>query len=252
VTSQAVALTRALLDRPHSLDGDPRAQQALCADMRISPPKWLASGIAARTRFIDTQVVRALADGIGQVVICGAGYDDRALRFRTAGVRFIELDHPATQSDKARLLANLDTVAADVTLAPIDFRDDDIGTVLARAGHTACEASLFVAEGLLVYLDQRVCERLMMALAERAAPGSALVASLATHADGYASAEVVAAANSRRRASAAEPWLTILPVEEHLDVLTNAGWQVIASAWAPTASPDVSHGLRTLLVAARI
>lgn len=252
MTSQAVALTRARLDRPHSVDGDPHAQDALCVGMRISPPKWLEPGIAARTRFVDTQVVHAIADGIRQVVICGAGYDDRALRFRTPGVRFIELDHPATQADKARLLGELGAAAADVTLAKVDFRDDDVGAVLERTGHSATEASLFVAEGLLVYLDQRVCDRLIAALAERAAPGSVLAVSLATHADGYDSAEVATSANNRRRAGAAEPWLTILPMAEHLALLTNAGWRVTTTEWAPPAAADVSHGRRSLLVAARV
>lgn len=249
VTSQAVALTRARLDRPHSPDGDPRAQHALCAEMTVSPPTWLERGIAARTRFVDTQVLHAIARGVRQVVICGAGYDDRALRFRTAGVRFFELDHPATQADKARLLDEMGA-AGDVVLASADFRDDDIGAVLARAGHDASEPSLFVAEGLLVYLDRRVCERLVGALAGRAAPGSAIAVSLQTHADGYDSAEVVTLANTRRRTAAAEPWLTILPAAEHLALLTTAGWHVTTTEWAPTAAIDVSHARRTLLVVA--
>jgi methyltransferase (TIGR00027 family) len=220
--------------------------------MQFSPPKWLEPSIAARTRFVDTQVVRAVADGIRQVVICGAGYDDRALRFRTEGVRFIELDHPATQADKARLLGELGAAEGDVTLASVDFRDDDVGAALDRAGHSAGEASLFVAEGLLVYLDWRVCERLIAALAQRAAPGSVLAVSLATHADGHDSAEVVTSANNRRRTAAAEPWLTILPVAEHVTLLTNAGWRVTRTEWVPAAAVDVSHGRRSLLVAARI
>jgi methyltransferase (TIGR00027 family) len=251
LTSQAVALTRAQLDRPHSPDGDPHAQRALCAEMTFSPPTWLEPSIAARTRFVDTHVVRAIDDGVRQVVICGAGYDDRALRFRTAGVRFIELDHPATQADKGRLLGDLG-VGSDVALATADFRDDDIGAVLARAGHDDMQASLFVAEGLLVYLDRGICERLLGALAERAAPGSTLVASLATHAEGYDSAEVVTLANARRRAGRAEPWLTILPAAEHLALLTKAGWRVTTTEWAPAAAVGVSHDRRTLLAAARV
>jgi len=250
LTSQAVALTRAQLDRPHSPEGDPRAQDALCVGMHVSLPQWLKPGIAARTRFVDTQVVNAIADGIRQVVICGAGYDDRALRFRTQGVQFIEIDHPATQEDKARLLGDLGAV--DVTLATADFRTDDVGTVMERAGHDAREPSLFIAEGLLVYLDVLTCERLLAALAARAAPGSVLAVSLATHADSYDSAEVATAANSRRRAGAAEPWRTILPVTEHLALLTNAGWRVTIKEWAPAATADVSYGRRSLLVTARI
>jgi methyltransferase (TIGR00027 family) len=188
---------------------------------------------------------------VRQVVICGAGYDDRALRFRTAGVRFIELDHPSTQADKRRLLGDLGVVS-DVALATADFRDHDIRAVLARAGHDDSQASLFVAEGLLVYLDQRICERLLGGLAHCAAPGSSLVASLATHADGYDSAEVAMLANTRRRVGQAEPWLTILPAAEHLALLTNAGWRVTTTEWAPAAAAGVSHDRRTLLVAARV
>jgi methyltransferase (TIGR00027 family) len=252
LTSQAVALTRARLERPHSAEGDPGAQNALCAGMRFSPPGWLEPSIAARTRFIDTLVVRAIGAGLRQVVICGAGYDDRALRFRTSGVRFFELDHPATQQDKARLLGDLDARPPAVTLAAIDFGTDDVGAGLEQAGHQANEASLFVAEGLLVYLDQPTCERLLARLAERAAPGSILAASLATHANGFESAEVVTVANDRRRTSADEPWRTILPAAEHLALLTTAGWRVTATQWSPVAAADVSHGRRSLLVTAMI
>jgi methyltransferase (TIGR00027 family) len=251
-TSQAVALTRAGLERPHSREGDPGAQDALCAGMSFSSPEWLRPGIAARTKFVDTHVERAISAGLRQVVICGAGYDDRALRFRTTGVRFIELDHPATQADKARLLRDLAAGEPGVTLAPVDFRIDDVGTVLERAGHYADEPSLFVVEGLLVYLDRPTCERLLAALAERAAPGSVLAVSLATHADGHDSAVVVAAANARRRTAAAEPWQTFLPAAEHLAMLTDAGWRVAGTKWSPVAAADVSHGRRSLLVTARI
>jgi methyltransferase (TIGR00027 family) len=232
--------------------------------MLFSPPQWLVPSIAVRTRFIDTQVVRAIEAGINQVVICGAGYDDRALRFRTTGVRFIELDHPATQTDKARLLSGLggsDVVGRDcgratqgpaVTLASIDFCTEDVGEVLEGAGHRPTEPSLFVAEGLLVYLDVPTGERLLAGLARRAAPGSALVATLATHDEGFDSAEVVITANSRRRGAVTEPWRTILPVAGHLALLERAGWQVTTTEWSPAATADVSHGRRSLLVAARI
>jgi methyltransferase (TIGR00027 family) len=251
ITSQAVALTRARLDRPHTPEGDPRAQSALCAEMRFSPPEWMRPSIAARTRFIDEHVARAIAAGLRQVVICGAGYDDRALRFRTTGVRFFELDHSSTQDDKARLLGRLAAGEPGLTLAPADFRTDDAGTVLEQVGHRASEPSLFVCEGLLVYLDHPTCERLLAVLAGRAAPGSVLAASLATHADGHDSSEVVAAANGRRRAGAAEPWRTILPAAEQLALVAAAGWQVTETEWSPVAAADVSHGKQSLLVTAR-
>jgi len=249
-TSQAVALTRASLDRPHSPEGDPDAQRRLCEDMKFSAPEWLLPSIEARTRFVDDQVVRAMSAGTRQIVICGAGYDDRALRFRTSGVRFFELDHPATQGDKARLLRSIGAEAPGVSLAEIDFRGDDVGAVLHRAGHDAGQPTLFICEGLLVYLDRGTCEALLAALARRAATGSVLVVSLATHADGLDSREVASAANARRRAGDAEPWQTILPVAEHLALVEQAGWTITSTQWLPVPDTDVWHGRRSLLAVA--
>jgi methyltransferase (TIGR00027 family) len=248
-TSQVVALTRADLVRPHSFEGDPDAQRRLCQDMRLSPPVWLQPSIEARTRFVDEQVVAAIAAGLRQVVICGAGYDDRALRFRTAGVRFFELDHPATQDDKARLLRQVGALG-DPILAAIDFRTDDVGAVLDLAGHDADQPSLFVCEGLLVYLERDTCHRLLAGLAARAAAASVLAVSIATHADGQDSTEVVATANLRRRTGHAEPWQTILSAAEHLALIEQAGWRISRIEQSPVPSSNVTDGRRSLLVAA--
>ena len=280
-TSQAVALTRATLDRPHSQDGDPAAQRDLCAGMTLTPPSWLLPGIEARTRFVDQQVQAAISGGMRQIVICGAGYDDRALRFRSPGVRFFELDHPGTQADKVKRLqaiarhtprglgrpgepGTLSEPGAlsetdrhsrpgglsrlGVTLAPADFRSDDVGAVLERCGHDQDLPSLFVCEGLLVYLDEATCHRLLGGLAGRAAAGSVLAASLATHADGLDSAAVAAAANASRRTGNAEPWRTILPAAEHLMMFERAGWIVTGITDSPVPSADISYGRRSILV----
>jgi len=243
-------MTRAVLERPYSLEGDPDSQRKLCAGMQFSPPSWLRLSIEARTAFVDEQVMAAIGAGLRQIVVCGAGYDDRALRFRTSGVRFFELDHPDTQQDKARRLAELGAHAPAVTLAGADFGSDDTGEVLAHAGHDASQPSLFLCEGLLVYLDGPTCHRLLVALADRAAEGSVLAASLSTHADGADSAAVVAEANRRRRSAAAEPWRTILPAAEHLARLEQAGWAVTTTRWAPASFEHAGQDRRSLLVEA--
>jgi methyltransferase (TIGR00027 family) len=248
LTSQVVALIRAELIRPHSADGDPDAQRALCAGLTFAPPAWLRPGIATRTTFMDEQVMAALGRGVRQVVIFGAGLDDRALRFRTAGVRFFELDHPATQADKARRLHGMS--APGPTLAPCDFQSDSVEDALAGCGHAAGRPTLFLCEGLLVYLDRQACLRLLAEAASRAAPGSTLAASLATCDPLAPVSEVVATANARRRTGAAEPWRTILPRDEHLALLADAGWTVTAVTDSPSASDDVSHGRRSILVVA--
>jgi methyltransferase (TIGR00027 family) len=247
-TSQAVALTRAQLVRPHSADGDPDAQRALCAGLTFAPPARLRPSIQARTRFMDDQVIAALGRGVRQVVICGAGLDDRGLRFRTQGVRFFELDHPVTQADKAERLRAMR--AAGPTLVPCDFQTESVADVLAASGHDPARPTLFLCEGLLVYLDRQACLRLLAGMASRAAAGSTLAASLATCDPTAPAAEVVATANAGRRTAAAEPWRTILPRDEHLALVADAGWTVTTVTDAPSASDHVSHGRHSLLVAA--
>jgi methyltransferase (TIGR00027 family) len=248
-TSQAVALTRATLERPHSPAGDPRAQTRLCEGMRPAPIERLRPMLAARTGFFDQAVLTALAAGVGQVVICGAGYDDRALRFRTPGVRFFELDQGPTQADKARRLRGLDTDLSGLTLATADFRHGDVAAVLAASGHDRAAATLFLCEGLLVYLDEPTLTGLLSGLASAAAPGSTLAASLAVHAQGRATAEVVAAANAGRRAAATEPWRTILPRDEQIALLARAGWRVDRELDPADLAGGAPAG-RTLLVQA--
>jgi methyltransferase (TIGR00027 family) len=247
-TSQAIALTRAGLVRPHTPGGDPQAQARLCVGLRTVRLPDLLPSLAARTRFFDDQVLAAISAGLPQVVILGAGYDDRALRFRSPGVRFFELDHPATQADKASRLAVIGA-SDDVVLATADFTRDDAAAVLAGCGHAAAEPSLFLCEGLLVYLDQQVITRLLAGLRAAAAPGSSLAASLAIHPDGADSRRVTDAANAGRRTGRTEPWRTILPVGAQLDLLRRSGWQHMAAIDAAELEPDAPPG-RSLLVTA--
>jgi methyltransferase (TIGR00027 family) len=249
-TSQVVALTRAELDRPQSAAGDPAAQRRLCAGLAFAPPDWLRPGIEARTRFMDDHVLAAIAAGVRQIVICGAGLDDRALRFRTAGVRFFEVDHPVTQADKARRLAEMGVATDGPELVACNFQAEPVAGALAAHGHAALQPALFLCEGLLVYLDSDACQRLLAGLASCAAAGSTLAVTLATHASDLPAEVVAADANARRRSGATEPWRTILPADEHLAMLADAGWRVTEVADSPVASDNVSNGRKSLLVTA--
>ncbi len=245
-TGQAVALTRAAMSRPHTEQGDPDAQRRLCEGM--APIRRPRPSLQVRTRFFDDQVLAAVSAGIGQVVICGAGYDDRALRFRSPGMRFFELDHPATQTDKTRRLRAMGADLRSVVLAPADFRTDEVAAVLAAVGHDVARPTLFLCEGLLIYLDQAVIRRLLTGLRARASAGSCLAASLATHPSGLDSAQVAADLNAGRRHGDTEPWLTVRPVSGWVRLLAEAGWQIERQADPRAGGP--AEG-RSLLVVAR-
>src|SRR3954451_5426825 len=67
------------------------------------------------------------------VIVPRAGYDCRALRFRTPGVRFFEVDHPATRHDKRARLARLDQIGASVADVAEPAPEVRRGRLLVRA-----------------------------------------------------------------------------------------------------------------------
>ncbi|HEY1487966.1 MAG TPA: SAM-dependent methyltransferase [Micromonosporaceae bacterium] len=245
-TGQAVALMRADMIRPHTPTGDADAQRRLCVGM--APTGVRRPGIAARTRFFDEQVLAALDRGVRQVVVCGAGYDDRALRFRTPGVRFFELDHPATQADKRERLEAMAADRSGLELVPADFRVDDAAAALAGHGHDAAQPSVFLTEGLLIYLDRATGAHLLTSLRARATAGSTLVASLALHPPGVDPEYAVAVANAGRRNAADEPWRTLMTAAGYVDALRACGWQVHTRVDPADLEPNAPPG-KTMLVA---
>jgi methyltransferase (TIGR00027 family) len=129
-----------------------------------------------RKRFIEHAVREQLAAGCEQVVVVGAGFDTLAVRLGTifSGARFIEIDHPATQAVKHAALArggapaNVDLLAAD--LARVELAD-----VLAAASAFRPDApSVFVIEGLLMYLREPEVARVFVSL-RRLQPGAGAV-----------------------------------------------------------------------------
>jgi methyltransferase (TIGR00027 family) len=227
-TAQRVAALRAGFDRPVTPNGDPDAQRRLARGMKAGGATKLREHLLARTSFFDRAVLEALRRGVDQVVIVGAGYDDRALRFRTPGVRFFELDRRDTQEDKERRLDGLGHVVNGPTLVPIDLARDSVAERLAVAGQSDKRPTLFICEGLLVYLGLTDIAELLSGLASRATEDSELAASLAVHPFGMPSEAVVRVVNTARGRSAdAEPWRTILPAEAHLSLLRQSGWDEI-------------------------
>lgn len=109
------------------------------------------SYLRGRTSFFDDQVARAVAVGAGQVVIIGAGYDDRAFRFRSPGVRFIEVDHPATQDDKRRRLVALGVATDEITFVPVDLDHRDLARELHPLLDPATPTTV-IAEAVIPYL----------------------------------------------------------------------------------------------------
>jgi methyltransferase (TIGR00027 family) len=125
----------------------------------------------ARTAYIDDAVRRAVADGIDQVVILGAGFDCRAHRMpELAGATVYEVDRGETQAVKRAHV----TGPRGVRYVAVDFLRDDVGASLAAAGWDAGRRSLFVWEGVTNYLTEAAVRGTLDWIAT-APPGSRVV-----------------------------------------------------------------------------
>lgn len=130
--------------------------------------------IPLRTVYIDAAVVRAIDAGIDQVVILGAGYDSRAWRLAKPGVTFFEIDLPATQAEKKQAIANLE-LGANATLVPVDFAVDDLALSLLASGFESTRPTLFIWEGVTMFLPRQAVRETIDSIHFLAAPGSQLV-----------------------------------------------------------------------------
>ena len=180
LTARWVAAHRARLhDRPTIPGGDPEAERRLydgLASRLLVLPGLAPTGIVERTAFFDRETVTAIGRDFPQVVVVGAGYDGRAVRFGGGATHWIELDYPSTQDDKRARLAGAGADLSFLTFAPIDLLAGDLGAVLAGAGHRPDRPTLFICEGLFAYLTFEACVSLCTTLAGRAHADSVLAA----------------------------------------------------------------------------
>ena len=147
-TARGVAIARAQVERIPWPTGDVEADDRLArivigdgadafrreidAARRVRRGPDIFRWVDVRTRFFDRVVTGALTAGIGQVVSLGAGYDGRAVRYRTPGVRYFEVDHPATQNDKRARYDAADVSTEGITFVAADFATGDLDDALAR------------------------------------------------------------------------------------------------------------------------
>lgn len=130
---------------------------------------------ALRKKCISELARSALASGITQVVILGAGFDPLSseLQRKFPTSQFWEIDHPATQLHKMRACAEIGIerahfVAVDLSAAGLN-RD-----VLINGGFDPTKGTFWIAEGLLMYFPEEIVVSLIRTLSNLSAAGSQL------------------------------------------------------------------------------
>jgi methyltransferase (TIGR00027 family) len=132
--------------------------EAAVRDAENNPSRrMLRLFIAVRTRFTEDALAAAVAHGVRQLVVLGAGLDTYAYRNAFAeSLHVFEVDHPATQAWKRQRLADAAIpLPRTLTFAPIYFERETLAAGLAAAGFDPAKQSFFTWLGAVPYLTEQ-------------------------------------------------------------------------------------------------
>ena len=108
-----------------------------------------------RHRFAEDAVTAAVARGVRQVVVLGAGLDTFAYRHPHDGLRVFEVDFPATgEWKRARLAEAGIAVSPTVAFVAVDFEHDDLLDRLRESGLDVETPAVFMWLGVVPYLTE--------------------------------------------------------------------------------------------------
>ncbi len=147
--------------------------------LTVQQTEAVAPGIygtqVCRTCAIDDIAQAALAQGVAQLVLLGAGYDTRPYRLpQIERIAVFEVDLPAIQAEKrAKLQRYLGHLPDQLTFLPLDFERQRLEAAFAGTAFQASLPTLFVWEGVSQYLSEAAV-RQTLAFVGSAAPGSVL------------------------------------------------------------------------------
>jgi methyltransferase (TIGR00027 family) len=135
----------------------------------------ISSHMTLRKRYIYDQTKTAIAKGIGSVVNIGAGFD--ALCWHLASqhqdVMFYEIDHPLTAHDKEAAIKQLGPQHKNFQTIPVDLSRVPLKKILPD--NVTAQPTLFIAEGLLMYLPSKAVNALFQDISANCQSGTHFV-----------------------------------------------------------------------------
>lgn len=131
-----------------------------------------------RKRCIETMVRQGIEHGAQQLVVIGAGFDTLSLRIAAdhPDIPIIEIDHPATQAWKSQAVADQKLNPGNVNFLPLDLMQGTLkDTLLQSPCYKPERSTIFVAEGLLMYLRESDVKDLLHVITQNSGPNSRFV-----------------------------------------------------------------------------
>ena len=182
--------------------------------------------VVCRASYTESVVAQAIARGVTQYVILGAGLDSFAYRSPLAArIRVFEVDYPETQAWKrSRLDAAGITVSDGITFAAVDLETGALADVLRTTGFDANRPAVVSWLGVTMYLTETAIAETLGVIG-RFAPGTEIVADYMLPPDlrdeaGQTYVDLVAPMMAER----GEPWLTYLSPDDATKLLARAGF----------------------------
>ena len=139
-------------------------------------PGW-STIIRTRVRYFDDMVIAAIGNGFEQLVIIGAGYDTRAYRLEGMDkVTVFEVDRKEMLQAKTEIIRKLfGSQPRQVRYIPATLGSGDPWQDLRAAGYFTDKKTLFLLEGLVMYLSRQDVETLFSSIKLHAGPDSTLL-----------------------------------------------------------------------------
>lgn len=150
-----------------------RLRAELSDTQLLSFSRWTS----LRARFVEDAVEQAIAAGIRQYVILGAGLDSFAYRRRELGtrVRVFEVDQPDSQQWKQRRLDDLEVeIPPSLAFVSVDFERETLADGLRRAGFDDTRPTILSWIGVTMYLGLDAVEQTLRSIAS-CAPATRVV-----------------------------------------------------------------------------
>lgn len=134
--------------------------------------------VVARTLYFDRIIKRVVGD-VEQFVLLGAGFDTRPYgTLKRQGLAFFELDQPTTQKLKIEALLATGIDTTHVTFVEVDFREESVFRKLRANGYDSSKKTLFLWEGVTLYLNEADVRKTLQDIRGHSATGSVVVADL--------------------------------------------------------------------------
>lgn len=122
-------------------------------DLYEKPSLLMRAWLVARSRFAEDQLATATKAGVKQYIVLGAGLDTFGLRNPHPGLKVYEVDHPATQALKRKLVESSGLALPEsLHFVAVDFETQSLQEQLKNAGLDINVPSLFAMLGVVVYL----------------------------------------------------------------------------------------------------